>query len=72
MNRKNKVEIDFFAKSSMSRDEIIDGLVEMISSWTDDSHPYYQDLSDFIGDMMIEEDAAWKGKKKKKKKKKKY
>ena len=40
-----------------TRQEVLDDLADMLKSWTDKEHDYYQDLKDLIGDIMIEEEA---------------
>ena len=51
-------------------DEIVDGLVDMLKEWGDKTHPYYKDLKDLIGDIMIEEEAKAEYNKKELKKQK--
>ena len=53
-----------------SPDEIVDGLVDMLNEWGDKTHPYYKDLKDLIGDIMIEEEAKAEYNKKELKKQK--
>ena len=48
-------EEDVYAK--FTRQEVLDGLADMLKSWTDEEHDYYKDLKDLIGDIMIEEEA---------------
>tara|TARA_R110000824_G_scaffold7140_2_gene32427 strand:- start:369 stop:2384 length:2016 start_codon:yes stop_codon:yes gene_type:complete len=50
-------EEDVYANAKFTRQEVLDDLAEMLKSWTDEEHDYYQDLKDLIGDIMIEEEA---------------
>ena len=56
--------------SKYSRDNIVDGLVDMLNEWDDSDHSYYKDLRNLIGDVMIEEEVKAEYNKKELKKEK--
>mgnify|MGYP003642934348 CR=1 FL=1 len=40
----------------LTREELIDVLGDLLQDWKDKEHPYYKDLTLFVGDIMVEED----------------
>ncbi len=58
------------AYAEYTRDEIVDGLVDMLKGWTNMTHPYYKDIRNLIGDIMIEEEVKAEYNKKELKKQK--
>tara|TARA_R110002051_G_scaffold122647_1_gene195754 strand:- start:3582 stop:4826 length:1245 start_codon:yes stop_codon:yes gene_type:complete len=58
------------AYAEYTRDEIVDGLVDMLKGWTNMTHSYYKDVKNLIGDIMIKEEAKAEYNKKELKKQK--
>ena len=59
-----------YAYAQYTREDIVDGLVDMLKGWTNMNHSYYKDIKNLIGDIMIEEEAKAEYNKKELKKQK--
>ena len=44
------------SEEEFTREELIGALGDILKDWEDKEHPYYKDLTHFVGDIMVEEE----------------